>query len=107
VTGIAILLCLLCQLFLVSGQILLKRGMKATPLRKGSLAGGIALLAAWFFFWLGLLSQWDLSRIFPFEGLNPVLVVLGASLLLKERVPLTGWAGILLISFGVALVSGS
>ena len=103
----AILLCLLCQLFLVGGQILLKRGMKATPIRIGSLAGGVALLAAWFFFWLGLLSQWDLSRLFPFEGLNPVLIVLGASLFLKERVPMTAWMGIVLISLGVALVSGS
>jgi undecaprenyl phosphate-alpha-L-ara4N flippase subunit ArnE len=106
-TAVAILLCLLCQLLLVSGQLLLKRGMKANPVRVGSLAGGIACLTGWFFLWLGLLSNWELSRVFPFEGLNPALIVIGASLFLKERVPLTAWIGIALISFGVALVSGS
>jgi uncharacterized membrane protein len=106
-TAVAIALCLLCQLFLVVGQLLLKRAMNATPLRAGSLAAGIALLAAWFFLWLGLLANWELSHLFPFEGLNPALLVFGAWLFLKERVPLTGWIGIALISVGVALVSAS
>ncbi len=106
-TTIAILLCLLCQLFLVVGQLLLKRAMSAAPVRIGYLAGGIALLSAWFFLWLGLLGKWELSHLFPFEGLNPALLLVGAWLFLKERVPLTGWIGIALISAGVALVSGS
>jgi len=106
-TGTAILLCLSCEMFLVIGQLLLKRGMSASPVLVGSLAGGVAMLAAWFFLWLGLLSQWELSRLFPFEGLNPALVVLGAWLFLKERVPMMGWIGIALISVGVALVSSS
>jgi len=104
-TAFAILVALLCQVFLVLGQVLLKRAMNATPVRIGSLAGGIGLLTAWFFLWLGLLARWELSRLFPFEGLNPALVVLGAQVFLKERVPLTGWIGIALISAGVALVS--
>jgi len=106
-TTLAILLCLLCQLFLVTGQLLLKRGMNASPIRLGNLAAGVALLAGWFFVWLGLLAKWDLSRLFPFEGLNPALVVLGAWLFLEERVPWTAWMGIALISVGVALVSSS
>ena len=103
----AIALALTCQLFLVIGQLLLKRSMNATPIRIGSLAGGIALLSCWFFLWLWLLGRWDLSRLFPFEGLNPALVVFGAWLFLKERVPVTAWIGIALISAGVALVSAS
>ena len=106
-TAVAIALALLCQLFLVFGQLLLKRGMSATPIRYTTLAGGIALLAMWFFTWLGLLSKWDLSRLFPFEGLNPVMIVIGASIFLKEKVPLIGWIGIVCISAGVALVSMS
>jgi undecaprenyl phosphate-alpha-L-ara4N flippase subunit ArnE len=94
-------------MFLVIGQLLLKRGISASPVLVGSLAGGIAMLAAWFFLWLGLLSRWELSRLFPFEGLNPVLVVLGAWLFLKERVPMMSWIGIALISVGVALVTAS
>ncbi len=106
-TVFAIALCVVCQLFLVTGQLLLKRAMNATPVRYGVLAGGIALLAAWFFTWLYLLKSWELSHLFPFEGLNPALLVLGASLFLKERVPLLAWAGVGLISIGVALVAGS
>jgi undecaprenyl phosphate-alpha-L-ara4N flippase subunit ArnE len=106
-TAIAILLSVLSQLLLVVGQLLLKRAMNATPIRLGILTGGIALLSGWFFLWLGLLSDWDLSRLFPFEGLNPVLVMVGAWLFLKERVPLIGWIGIGLISLGVAVVTSS
>lgn len=113
-TAPAILLALLCQLFLVTGQLMLKRGMNATRLLPppkarvfGSLAGGVGLLGAWFFLWLGLLRNWELSHLFPFEGLNPALIVLGAGLFLKERVSVTGWIGIAMISLGVALVAGS
>jgi uncharacterized membrane protein len=107
VTAIAVFLASVSQLFLVTGQLLLKRGMRVTPVRLGSIAGGVALLSVWFFLWLGLLAKWDLSRLFPFEGLNPVLVVVGASLFLKEHVPLLGWIGICLISAGVALVTAT
>jgi len=106
-TAIAILLSVLSQFLLVCGQVLLRRAMKATPVRVGILAGGIVLLTGWFFLWLGLLADWDLSRLFPFEGLNPVLVALGAWLFLKERLGLTGWIGIGLISLGVALVTSA
>ncbi len=106
-TTVAIALCLLCQLLLVVGQLLLKRGMNTSPIRYGYLAAGVVLLSGWFFLWLGLLANWELSHLFPFEGLNPALLVFGAWLFLKERVPVSGWVGIALISAGVALVSAS
>lgn len=106
-TALAFGIALLSQLFLICGQLLLKRAMHFTPIRIRTLVGGIALLSVWFFLWLGLLADWDLSRLFPFEGLNPVLVVFGAWLFLKERVPLLGWIGIGLISLGVGLVTAS
>ncbi len=109
---IAVVLCVLCQLFLVIGQILLKRAMtspdplpwRATAMR---LLPGIACMTAWFFLWLGLLQDWELSQVFPFEGLNPALLVLGAWVFLKERVSPSAWAGIALITLGIILVSGS
>lgn len=106
-TAVAISIAVLSQFFLVAGQLMLRRGMRATPVLIGNVAAGITLLTGWFFLWLGLLADWDLSRLFPFEGLNPVLVVLGAWLFLKEHVPLLGWIGIALISLGVALVTSS
>jgi undecaprenyl phosphate-alpha-L-ara4N flippase subunit ArnE len=66
---------------------------------------GIGCLTAWFFLWLGLLGQWELSRLFPFEGLNPALLLIGAWLVLKEKVPPSAWLGIVLISTGIALVA--
>jgi len=103
----AILLCVVCELALVAGQILLKRGMSATPIRVGALAGGIGFEAIWFFLWIYLLARWDLSRLFPFEGLNPVLIAIGALIFLKERLPIKAWIGIAMISVGIALVSMS
>lgn len=106
-TTIAILMAIGCEIALLCGQLLLKRAMSATPPRLAFLATGIACLSAWFFIWLALLAKWDLSRLFPFEGLNPALVVLGASVFLKERVPPLTWFGIALISVGVAVVTSA
>ena len=113
-TWLAITLCVLCQLLLVAGQVLLKHAMapaaggalswKRTAVR---LAPGITCMTAWFFLWLGLLEQWDLSKIFPFEGLNPVLLVIAAWVVFKERISRTAWIGVALIAVGIGLVSGS
>ena len=72
----AVGICILCQLCLVTGHLLLKHAMNGTDnVAKSSaivawyIAGGTGLLAVWFFLWLGLLRTWDLSQIFPFEGL--------------------------------------
>jgi uncharacterized membrane protein len=103
----AILLCVLCEIALIFGQLFLKRAMGGPAIRIGWLVGGIAFESIWFFLWLYLLARWDLSRIFPFEGLNPVLIAIGAMLFLKERLPLKAWIGIAMISVGIGLVSSS
>jgi uncharacterized membrane protein len=99
VTGLLIFLCVLCQVFLVAGQVLLKRAMTGPgdqPWRRAAvrLFPGVACMTAWFFLWLGLLAQLDLSKIFPFEGLNPALMILAAAVFLNERIAATTWAGI-------------
>lgn len=68
------------------------------------LAPGIACMTAWFFLWLGLLQRLELSHIFPFEGLNPALMVLAAWFFLNERMSARAWLGIALITVGIALV---
>jgi uncharacterized membrane protein len=114
VTALAIALCVLCQVFLVVGQVLLKRAMAPATASAGlraigvhNLLLGIACLTAWFFLWVGLLQRWELSQIFPFEGLNPALLVVASWLFLDERLPRTAWVAIALITTGVVLVSGS
>ena len=56
---------------------------------------------------LGLLVLYrmDVSRAFPFLSLGSILVVAVSRLYLKERVPAYRWAGVLLISAGIALVA--
>ncbi|MBI3878943.1 MAG: EamA family transporter [Verrucomicrobia bacterium] len=102
------------QLCLVTGQLLMKHAMNQTNLTPvpwarfaPRFALGVAALSAWFFLWGGLLQRADLSYLFPFEGLSPVLIVFGAALFLKERLTPQSWFGIVLIGAGVAVVSAS
>lgn len=109
-TAIAIVCCVAAQLFLVAGQLLFKHGMNEDLPRSArakfrDLALGVAAMTVWFFLWLGLLQNWELSRVFPFEGLDPLLLVLGAWLILKEKLTVETWLGIGLITAGLALVA--
>ena len=113
-TALAITIGILCQFLMVGGQLLLKRGMTAVDrvprvwARVGwNLGGGLVALSLWFFLWLGLLQEWEISRLFPFEGLTSVLLVLAAWLVLGERLPRSAWLGIALIGAGIALVAAS
>ncbi len=113
-TALAISLCVLCQFILVIGQLLLKRAMNTTVGPNASWGKGmarltvaIALMSLWFFLWLGLLQSWEISHLFPFEGLNPAVIAIAAWIFLRERMPLYAWTGILLITLGLALVAGS
>ena len=73
----------------------------------GNFVAGIGCLTAWFLLWVGLLQQWELSRIFPFEGLNPALLAFAAAIFLREKLPLQAWFGVVMICIGIAFVSGS
>ena len=113
-TALSLFLCLACQVLVVAGNLLLKHAMNGTNERQKSpvqiglwLSAGIVLLGLWFFLWLGLLSKWELSRLYAFEGLAPVLVMLSAWLILREKVSLRGWIGVVLIGAGLTLVAGA
>ncbi len=109
----AFLLILLSEGSSVAGQIFFKHAMsqpESTPRAKflGIFMSGIAVKALAFFVWLGLLARFrNLSYLYPFEGLSPILIVITASIFLKEKMTLTLWIGVLLISLGVVLVSAS
>jgi drug/metabolite transporter (DMT)-like permease len=114
VTPLTVTLVLLSQLAQVGGQVLLKHGMSEvgrTPRRTGAvlrgLGGGIALLTAWFGLWMGLMQKLELSQLYPFTGLSPVLMVLAASLFLRERADGRTWLGVALITAGTILVAFS
>ena len=73
----------------------------------GSILLGVALEAAFFGALLYLLSQRDVSLIWPLTSLGFVITALAAKFLLKEEVSALRWAGVALIVIGAALVSYS
>jgi uncharacterized membrane protein len=68
---------------------------------------GIALEAAFFGALLYLLSQRDVSLIWPLTALGFVITALAAKFILKEEITAMRWAGVALIVIGAALVSYS
>jgi drug/metabolite transporter (DMT)-like permease len=79
------------------------------PKGKGSalLATGIAAMTVGFFLWLGLMKKFELSYLFPFEGLHYVFIIIAAAIFLRERASFSLWVGGSLICAGIMLVSGS
>lgn len=117
--GLVLFLILVSLLTFVAGQILLKHGIdggepagegpKPMPARRRGwlVGGGIASMTVSFFVQLGLLQKLDLSFLFPFQGLSVIIVTLGASIFLKERLTWPLVTGALLITGGIILVSWS
>ena len=71
------------------------------------LGGGILLMTISFFLTLGLLQRFDLSYLYPFQGLSVIIISLTAAVLLKEKLTLQLTIGALLISAGIIIVSFS
>ena len=96
----------------VVAQLILKRAMEFSAtngLRNSrfvSLAAtGIALMTVSFFLTLGLLQRFDLSYLYPFQGLSVIFITLMAAVALKEKLNLRLTVGALLITTGIVLVS--
>jgi uncharacterized membrane protein len=96
----------------VAAQLILKRAMEFSAtngLRNSrfvSLAAtGIALMTVSFFLTLGLLQRFDLSYLYPFQGLSVIFITLMAAVALKEKLNLRLTVGALLITTGIVLVS--
>jgi undecaprenyl phosphate-alpha-L-ara4N flippase subunit ArnE len=111
-TTLSLVLVLVALLAFVAGQLLLKKAMDAANLRGfrsmkflWPLAAGISLLGAQFFLNLGLLQRFDLSFIYPFQGLSVIIISIAAAIVLREKLTLQLVAGSALISAGIVLVS--
>jgi uncharacterized membrane protein len=99
----------------VAAQLILKRAMAATATTTGfrnaqfisKVTGGIILMTISFFLTLGLLQRFDLSYLYPFQGLSVIFITLMAALVLKEKLNTRLAVGALLISAGIVLVSMS
>jgi uncharacterized membrane protein len=54
---------------------------------------------------MGLLQRFDLTWVYPFQGLSVIIVSVLGGIILKEKLNLQLIAGALLISIGVVFVS--
>lgn len=110
----AFLLIVVSLLSFVVAQLLLKKAMESTAahgMRKARfislVAAGIALMIVSFFLTLGLLQRFDLSYLYPFQGLSVIFITVMAAAVLKEKLNLRLIAGAALITIGIVLVSMS
>lgn len=107
-TPLAFALVLIAESCSVAGQVLFKHAMGGgSGSKTGRLTAGVAFMSVNFFLWEGLLSKFDLSYLYPFDGLNRVVLMFAASIFLKEKMTLELWVGVALICAGVLLVSRS
>jgi len=96
----------------VAGQVFFKHAMashskSSASRRKLDLVGGLVAMTVSFFTWLSLLHHFDLSYLYPFEGLDRVLLAFAAWLILNEKVSRDLWIGLILICLGTIFVAGS
>lgn len=96
----------------VVGQLLLKRAMDASereswrsPRFLPFFAGGIGAMTVSFFITLGLLGRFELSYLYPFQGLSVIIIAGAGAVMLREKISLQLLLGSLLISAGIVLVS--
>ena len=98
----------------VAAQLILKRAMEATRTTGfrnvrfvSKVTSGIILMTISFFLTLGLLQRFDLSYLYPFQGLSVIFITLMAAVVLKEKLNVRLAIGALLISIGIVLVAMS
>ncbi len=107
-TPLNFLLVLVSEGTQIAGQILLKHGMTQREKKArflGAMAVAIFLMSVSFFVWLALLAKFPLSYLFPFDGLNRIMLVAAASIFLKEKATPRLWLGVILITVGVLVVA--
>ena len=69
------------------------------------LSSGIFLMTISFFLTLGLLQRFDLSYLYPFQGLSVLIISFAAAIVLREKLTLQLTVGAALITIGIVLVS--
>ena len=107
----------------VSGQYMMKRGMSSVGEISGDLTlmierlssaflnpyviGGVGAYGLSSISWLILLSRVDLTYAYPALSLGYVVVTIVGALMLGEQVSAMRWTSVLIICFGVFLLSRS
>jgi drug/metabolite transporter (DMT)-like permease len=107
-TPTSALLIFVALILFIVGQLFLKHAME-NGLGSGRFAkffaAGLVTMTVSFFITLGLLQHFDLSYLYPFQGLSVVIISLLAAAILREKLTPRLFLGAALISLGVILVS--
>ena len=111
---LAFLFILISLVTFVAAQLIFKKAMEfsATHGMRNSyfvsrVAIGVVLMTISFFLTLGLLQRFDLSYLYPFQGLSVIFITILAAVVLKEKLSARLTIGALLITAGIVLVSMS
>lgn len=67
--------------------------------------GGIALSAIGLMLWLGVLSNLNVSYIYPFGAISYIILAVLAYFILKEDITATRWTGIIIVIIGCYLIN--
>ncbi len=96
----------------VAGQVAFKMAMDETAgtktrrNRATAFTLGILAMALSFFIGLSQLSEIPLSKYYPFEGIERVVIIVAAAFFLKEKITPRIILGVALICGGLFLVAG-
>jgi uncharacterized membrane protein len=114
VSFLACLFILISLVTFVSAQLILKKAMEFSARHDmrnsyfvSRVAIGVFLMTVSFFLTLGLLQRFDLSYLYPFQGLSVIFITILAAVVLKEKLSARLTIGALLITAGIVLVSMS
>jgi len=112
VSLLAFSLIVVSLLTFVVAQLVLKRAMETSARNSLRNPGfiwlvviGVLLMTVSFFITLGLLQRFDLSYLYPFQGLTVIFITVFAAAILKEKLNLRLTIGALFITAGIVLVS--
>ena len=111
----------ICIVFGAIGQLLMKNGMSQVGeigalsnlinyttisqiLTNLSVVGGLFMYAIASFLWLGALSMYDVSYIYPLLSLGYVFTSILSMVFLHENVTIQRWVGIITVVFGCILI---
>jgi len=113
-TFLAFVFILISLVTFVAAQLILKRAMEFSTTHSmrssyfiSRVAVGVVLMTISFFFFFFLLQRFDLSYLYPFQGLSVIFITILAAVVLKERLSVRLTIGALLITAGIVLVSMS
>ncbi|HEX5489880.1 MAG TPA: EamA family transporter [Candidatus Udaeobacter sp.] len=111
-TFLAFVFILVSLVTFVAAQLVLKRAMEFSTTHSmrnsyfiSRIALGVFLMTISFFLTLGLLQRFDLSYLYPFQGLSVIFITVLAAVVLKEKVSVRLTIGAILITAGIVLVS--